>query len=90
MKQTQLPADVTLEEIKQLIKEDRYKDQIQKLSTEKLQFLVEEANEGKLLGYAREGIKKTEPEKFTESYIKTVGEGMKILARIVLKERKKG
>ncbi len=69
-----------------ILKNKRYKEQIDKLSSETLQLISNDDLQA--LEAAQKGIRQEEPEKLDDTeYLQTVADVMQKLARRVLKER---
>jgi hypothetical protein len=82
-----LPESVTWEKINNALENDKYKQQVQGLDTAKLKSLAQDSTYSKTLIYAKEAIKRTQPEKLTEKYIEQVASGMKNMAKMLIKKR---
>lgn len=74
--------------LEQILKKKQYKAQIDELTDETLQIVVE--NHIKALEYAHKGIQQVEPVKQNDlEYLEAVADGIQKLARMVLEQRAK-
>lgn len=78
---------LTQEELKNILKQDRYKERIQKLDSETLHIIV--SNPSKAEEYARKNIDKSIPDDQKDEYIQMMVKSMKELAKIILEKRSK-
>ncbi len=70
-----------------ILRDERYKAQIDSLDKETLKLMVEDHI--KALEYARKGIEEKEPEKVNDvEYLEAIANGMQKLAKIILEKPK--
>ena len=75
------------DELVNIIEQERYKKRIQRLSSETLRLILKDSS--KAYEYARKNVDKTIATHLKSEYIEMMVDGMKVLAKAILKERGK-
>ena len=78
---------LTQEELKNILKQDRYKKRIQKLDNETLHIIV--SNPSKAKEYAQKNIDTSIPDNQKDEYVQMMVKSMKELAKLILGKRNK-